>query len=161
MSLPVFAVRYQLCLSILNSHEEQSPLSDSYRGFSMSNEYIFFIGTLFLCIVLYKIIIIAHKRNSDEANDEQRSGDDRRQSAMYRIPERRSHVDSENEQDRRGLTAGLVPGMNTRRSGNDRRKGGSRRQWQLFKIPENRKLGNRRDGIDRRKLDNSIDPVVA
>ncbi len=127
----------------------------------MDNEYIFFVLTIFICLVIFKVIKMAKKNHIKEEHDEQRSGNDRRKAAMYRIPERRNHIVTNHKQDRRGPKVRATSGLNQRRSGNDRRKGGSRRQWQIFKIPENRMLSNRRDGLDRRKSSNSPDPVVA
>ena len=127
----------------------------------MSNEYIFFISTAFLYLVIFKSIKMVQKNYIKEENNEQRSGGDRRKTAMYRIPERRNNADIGHNQDRRGMIVRTTAGLNQRRSGNDRRKGGSRRQWQIFKIPENRTLSNRRDGLDRRKSHTPLDPVVA
>ncbi len=127
----------------------------------MSNEYIFFISTAFIYLVIFKTIKMVRKNYIKDENDEQRSGTDRRKNIMYRIPERRNNTDTEHNQERRGQIVRTTSGLNQRRSGNDRRKGGSRRQWQIFKIPENRKLSNRRDGLDRRKSQTSPDPVVA
>ncbi len=127
----------------------------------MSNEYIFFISTAFLYLVIFKSIKMVQKNYAKEEKYEQRSGTDRRKTAMYRIPERRNNSDTDHNQDRRGLIVRTTSGLNQRRSGNDRRQGGSRRQLQIFKIPENRTLSNRRDGLDRRKSQPPIDPVVA
>lgn len=127
----------------------------------MNNEYLFFVATLLLCLVIYKFVKMAHNRENMGDQDDQRSGNDRRKTVMYRIPERRNLSVAGDEQDRRGVTAEAISGTGQRRSGNDRRKGGSRRQWRMFKIPENRKTGNRRGGLDRRKSPDPINPVVA
>ena len=126
----------------------------------MSNDYIFFILTILLYLFIFEMLKKAQMSHYKKESEEQRTGSDRRQLFMYRIPERRGLSGGENKTDRRGSRKTLSQ-KEELRNGRDRREGNIRRKSILFKIPERRLIGNRREGLDRRKTGNPIDPVVA
>ncbi len=126
----------------------------------MSNDYIFFILTILFYLLIFEMLKKAQMNHFKKDKDEQRSGSDRRQLFMYRIPERRGLVRGSGATERRDSQKTLAQ-KKERRSGKDRRQGYIRRKSLIFKIPERRVVGNRRDGLDRRKTNNPPDPVVA
>ena len=126
----------------------------------MSNDYIFFILTILLYLFIFELLKKVQMDHFKKERKEQRSGTDRRQLIMYRIPERRGLARFGQTTERRGNQKSPSQ-KKENRNGKDRRQGNIRRKSLMFKIPERRMIRNRRDGIDRRKTDTSPDPVVA
>lgn len=127
----------------------------------MSNDYIFFILTILLYLFIFEMLKKAQMNHFKKDNEVQRSGIDRRQLFMYRIPERRGLSGRDSETDERRGNKKSLSLKEERRNGKDRREGDVRRKNRVFKIPERRLITNRRDGLERRKTGTPLDPVVA